>query len=128
MGAKIKTQKIPGPKINPKKIPCRISERYKFPERKTSLVVLYSQNDAGTAMNLHIVLNTPKNPFLNQATKNKIPGKFSYPKKSRNQKVQTQKFLRSSQSLEIRSTHAPGRRPGHRGTTVKWSFGYEVIF
>ena len=29
MGAKIKTKKIPGPKINPKEIPCRISEPFK---------------------------------------------------------------------------------------------------
>ena len=32
MGAKIKAQKIPGPKFNPQKIPCRISESQKFPE------------------------------------------------------------------------------------------------
>jgi len=39
---------------------------------RTSLVVLYSQNYtagyAGTTTNLQIVLNTPKNPHLDQAT------------------------------------------------------------
>ena len=30
--AKIKTKKIPGPKFNPQKIPCRISKPEKFPE------------------------------------------------------------------------------------------------
>ena len=33
MGAKVKAQKIPGPNINPQKLPCRISEPYTFPER-----------------------------------------------------------------------------------------------
>jgi len=44
----------------------------------------------GTTTNLRIILNTQKNPYLNQATK-KILAKFSYPKKYRNQKFQTQK-------------------------------------
>ena len=37
-----------------------------------------------------IVLNTQKNPYLNQATQ-KILVKFSFPKKSQNQKFQTPK-------------------------------------
>ena len=36
---------------------------------------------AGTIMNLQIVLNTPKNPYLNQATPKKILAKISLPKK-----------------------------------------------
>ena len=51
------------------------------------LVVLYSQN-YGTGirghwatMNLQIVLNTPKTPFLNQATQREL-AKFSYPRNS----------------------------------------------
>ena len=35
---------------------------------------------AGTTTNIQIVLNTPKNPFLNQATE-KILAKISYPQK-----------------------------------------------
>jgi len=45
----------------------------------------------GTITNLQVVLNTSKNPYLNQATKKKILAKIFLPKKSRNQKFQTQK-------------------------------------
>ena len=76
-GAQIKTHKmIPGPNINPHNIPCRISE------------AKYSENYAVT--NLQIVLNTPKNPYLNESTQ-RILAKFSYPNKSRNRELQTQK-------------------------------------
>ena len=51
-------------------------------------------------LNLQIVLNTQKNPYLNQATPEKMLAKFSYPKK----------LLRSSPSLEIWSTPR-GRSP-----------------
>ena len=44
----------------------------------------------GITTNLQIVLNTQKSPHLNQAT-SKMLAKFSYPKKPRNQKFQTQK-------------------------------------
>ena len=43
----------------------------------------------GTTKNLQILLNTPKNPYLNQTTQ-KILAKFSLPKKSQNQKFQYQ--------------------------------------
>ena len=45
----------------------------------------------GTIMTLQIVLNTPKNLYLNQATPQKNISKFFYPVKSRNHKFQTQK-------------------------------------
>ena len=51
-GAKNKTQKFPGPNINPKKILYRT----------------YAATHTGTTMNLQIVLNTQKNPYLNQVT------------------------------------------------------------
>ena len=35
---------------------------------------------AGTVTNLHFVLNTPKNSYLNQATQKNNWPKFSYPK------------------------------------------------
>ena len=38
-----------------------------------------------------LVLNTPQNPYLNQATPKKCLPKFTYPKQSRNQKFQSQK-------------------------------------
>ena len=38
-----------------------------------------------------LVLNTPQNPYLNQATPKKCLPKLTYPKQSRNRKFQTQK-------------------------------------
>ena len=38
-----------------------------------------------------LVLNTPQNPYLNQATQKKCLPKLTYPKQSRNRKFQTQK-------------------------------------
>ena len=82
---------------------------------RTSLVVLYSQNyaartlDAGTTMNLRIVLNTPKNPYLNQATPKKYSPNFPTQKNPGIKNFKPQKLLRSSPSLEIRSTPPPPR-------------------
>ena len=46
----------------------------------------------GTIKNLQIVLNTPKNSSLNQATEKNTCQKLIFlPKKSRNQKLQTQR-------------------------------------
>ena len=53
---------------------------------KTSLVFFI----CGTITNLQIVLNTPKNPYLNQATQKNTCQNFPTPKKSRNRKFQTQ--------------------------------------
>ena len=56
----------------------------------------------GVIMNLQIVLNAQKNPFLNQATrKKKYLPKFCNPKESRNWNFHSQKLLWSSLSLEI---------------------------
>ena len=46
---------------------------------------------AGTITNLQIVLNTPKNPYLNQATQKSTCQNFPTPKKSQNRKFQTPK-------------------------------------
>ena len=70
-------------------------------------VWLYRPGYAGTTTNLQIVLNTPQKSQLKSSPpppQKKTLAKFSYPKKSRNRKFQTQKMLRSSPSLEIRST------------------------
>ena len=45
---------------------------------------------AGTTTNLQIILNTPKNPYLNEATQKNTCQVF-LPKKSWNRKFQTQK-------------------------------------
>ena len=78
-GQKSKPKKIPGPKFNPQKIPFW-----------TSLVVLYSRNYAARIhRNYHKssdCFEYPKKSLL----KSSYPEKFSHPKKSRNQKFQTQ--------------------------------------
>ena len=53
---------------------------------KTSLVFF----TRGTITNLQIVLNTPKNPYLNQATQKILVKICLPPKKSQNRKFQTQ--------------------------------------
>ena len=51
-------------------------------------------------------MNTLKNPYLNQASQTeKYLPKFSYPKNPEIENFKPQKILRSSLSLEIRSTH-----------------------
>ena len=52
----------------PRKIPCRISEPEKSPERKTNLDVLQSQNYAVGIRGHYHVLNSQENPCSNQAT------------------------------------------------------------
>ena len=63
---------------------------------------------AGTIKNLQIVLNIPKNPFLNQATPKKILSKIFLPQKNPEiGNFKPQKILRSPLSLEIRSNLPP---------------------
>ena len=89
LGLLTKPQKIPGPKINAQKIPCRT----RWP------------GYAGTTTNLQIVLNTQKNPYLNQATqKNTCQIFLSKKIPAGIEKFKPKKILRSSPSLEIRST------------------------
>ena len=57
-------------------------------------------------MHLQVVLNTPKNPYLKQAT-SKTTCQIFYLKKSPNWKFQTQTLLQSPQSLEIWSSPPP---------------------
>ena len=77
MGAKNLTpQNIMGQNLTP------IKSHAEFPSLKISRGTTQPRF-AGTITNLQIVLNTPKNPYLNQATK-KILAKISLPKKSRN--------------------------------------------
>ena len=98
-GQKSKPKKIAGPKFNPQKIPPRI-----FPSHKNLLTELHDWDYIVTIINLQIVLNTQKNPYLNQATPQKYLSNFSTLKKSQNWKFQTQKILQSSLSLEMQST------------------------
>ena len=82
MGAKIKTpKKSLDQNLTPKK---SLAE---FPSHKNLQKTLnYITRKTET-----LVLNTPKNTYLNQATPRKYLPKFSYPKKSRNRKFQTPK-------------------------------------
>ena len=76
-GQKSKPQKIPGPKLNPQKSHAKFLSHKNFQK---------ALNDITT--NHQTVLNTPKNPYLNQVPPPQIPPKI----------------LRSSLSLEIWST------------------------
>ena len=76
-GQKSKPQKIPGPKFNPQKSHAKFLSHKNFQK---------AINDITT--NHQTVLNTPKNPYLNQVPPPQIPPKI----------------LRSSLSLEIWST------------------------
>ena len=100
-----KPKKIPAPKINSKKIPCRISEHEKFSEsikwyntkfkniRNQVFVFVYSSCHLKLLWLFILFWMSPKNPYLNQATQ-KDTCKIFPPKK----------ILWSSPSLEIWST------------------------
>ena len=69
-----KPKNFPGPKANPQKMPWRISKPSKFPEsrrgyntqqKKAAKICGYYHDTT----NPQIVLNIPKHPYLNQATK-----------------------------------------------------------
>ena len=62
-------------------------------------------------MNLQIVLNTPKNPFVNQAAPKKFLPKFSYPNNSEIEDFKPKKILWSSLSLEIPSAPPAPQSP-----------------
>ena len=64
-------------------------------------------------------LKYPQKSLLKFKLPVNILSKFSYPKKSRNKKFQTPKTLRSSPSLEIRSTPVPTWSPPLRECEIK---------
>ena len=66
----------------------------------------------GTTTNLQIVLETQRNPYLNQATQKKYFQIFLPKKNPRIENFKPKKILRSSPSLEIRSTPLG---QGHQG-------------
>ena len=90
---KLKPKKIPGPKFNPQKIPSRTVAKQ---------VWLYFirgtmwPEDMGTITNLQIVLNTPKNPYLNQATKKNTCHNFPTLKNPEIKNFKPKFILRSS--------------------------------
>ena len=67
---------------------------------------------AGTTTNIQIVLNTPKNPFLNQATE-KILAKISYP-----QKPGVDHFKPPPKSLDHHRHHSRPQSPSFLGHVV----------
>ena len=105
-----KTQKNLWSKINPQNIACQISKPWKKSQNKfgcTLFVELCLWEYGGATTNLQIVLNTPKNPYLNQATPKKYFTNFPNPKNPRIKDLKPKKVLRSSPPLEIRSTPPP---------------------
>lgn len=105
MGARISTPKKPlrlptNPKqslvqkLTHKNIPCQISKPYKKPQNKfggTFFAELCLWEYAGATTNLHIVLNTPKNNYFNQATQKNTLQISLPPTQSQNQRSETQK-------------------------------------
>ena len=62
---------------------------------------------AGTITNLQIVLNTQTNPYFNQATKKNTCQNFPIQKYPEIEHFKPKKILRSSLTVEIRSTPPP---------------------
>ena len=108
MGAKIKTQTNPASfKQNPQKsLDQNLNPKnpmLNFPAIKISRGTT-QPGYAGTMTNLQIVLDTPKNPYLNQANQKNTCQNFPTPKNPETENLKPQKILRSSLSLEIQST------------------------
>ena len=98
LGLQTKPQKIPVPKFNPQKIPWRISEPLKFQD----------------SINLYNTKNTPHPPppkkkekeksYLYRVTQNNTCQNVPTQKNPEIENFKPKKILRSSPSLEIRST------------------------
>ena len=96
LGLQTKPKKIPAPKFNPQKIPWRISEPLKFQE----------------SINLYNTKNTPpplppkekKIPTYTELPKIILAKTFLPKKNPKMENFKPKKILRSSPSLEIRST------------------------
>ena len=88
-------KRIPAPKINPQKMPCRISEPLEFPEMNVCAVVSSAKSEV--IIRGHKSLDCfeyPKNPYLNQVTL------IFLQKKYRNRKFQTQNSFHHSRHLK----------------------------
>ena len=116
MGAKIKTQTNPASfKQNPQKsLDQNLNPKnpmLNFPAIKISRGTT-QPGYAGTMTNLQIVLDTPKNPYLNQANQKNTCQNFPTPKNPETENLKPQKILRSSLSLEIQSSPPSPPPPG----------------
>ena len=94
MGAKIKTQKIPGPKFNPQNIGGMRRGNY------------YESLDC---------FEYPKKPYLNRTTKKILAKHFSTQKKSRNRKISSLKKSFDHPSHFKSRAPPPPPPPPHRG-------------
>ena len=116
---KSKPPKIPGPKFNPKKSHAEFPSHKNFQKALNDikriiktfvmeclcLFIHTQQRYAGTITNLHIiVLNSQKNPYLNQATPKNTCQNFPTQKYPKIEILKPKQILRSSLSLEIQST------------------------
>ena len=121
-GAKIKTPKkslgvttilkqIPGPKTNPPK------SHEKHQTKKQSQTYAAGIHRHYQTTNLQIVLNTPKNPYLNQSTQ-KFPGI---------EKSKLKKILPLSPSLEIQGTQLPPPPLPPPGLRLSWLAHYLLM-
>ena len=83
-GQKSKQKKIPTLKINPKKYHAEFPSGNKFGYTLFAELLCTWLGYVCTTTNPQLVLNTQKNPYLNQATQTKIIlATFSCPKKTR---------------------------------------------
>ena len=96
-GQKSNPPKISVPKCNPPKNPMPNFRAIKFPES----IKWYNYNESSDCFEY------PKNSLLKSSCLKKYLPKFSYPQKIPNSNFKPKKTLRSSLSLEIRST-SPG--------------------
>ena len=95
LGLETKPKKLPGPQIKSLNNPMPNFRAIKLCGGTTR------PGNVATITNLQIGLNTPKSPYLNQATPKKYLPKFSYPKKSRNQKFQIRTRIYETMLLVI---------------------------
>ena len=120
MEAKIKTPKNSRTKklFNPKKSHAEFPSHKNFQKALNDikriiktfvmeclcLFIHTQQRYAGTITNLHIVLNSQKNPYLNHATQKNTCQNFPTQKYPKIEILKPKKILRSSMSLGIQST------------------------
>ena len=99
-----KPKTISGPKINPQKYPM---PNFQAKFGGTFFAELCLWEYAGATTNLQIVLNTPKNNYVNQATQKNTLQISLPPTQSQNRRPETQKSHSFIPTLEIQSTPPP---------------------
>ena len=109
-GHKWKPQKIPGPKTKPKKSLAKfpslknLQKAVSFNDITRRVWLYFTCKTMQSGYRYQIVLNTQKNPYLNQATPKKYLPNIPTQKNPGIENFNPPKILWSSQSLEIQRT------------------------